>query len=179
MSTHSIQFHDKIRKFPNYLFSWAIGRILWGLQTEFESAMVNEPSVFELLKFDCSSNSVLIFREVTTVWNFIVPLPKLTNDVCDSFCFYSSWYFLTQLPNHTTLYSNCLLFYPKQMIWILFSRKRELVFLLRFLLIKLSEWYVILFSAKKKYASGNNLKKERRKKESTREEKLFKTKFEH
>ena len=44
MSTHNIQFHDKIR-------------ISLGLKNEFELAMVNEPSVFELLRFDCISNS--------------------------------------------------------------------------------------------------------------------------
>ena len=36
------------------MFSWSIGRISYGLKTEFELAMVNEPSVFELLRFDCS-----------------------------------------------------------------------------------------------------------------------------
>ena len=35
MGTHNIQFHDKISKKKN----------------EFELAMVNEPSVFELLRF--------------------------------------------------------------------------------------------------------------------------------
>ena len=33
MSTHNIQFHDKIRKkIPKYLFSWAIGRIFVGTE---------------------------------------------------------------------------------------------------------------------------------------------------
>ena len=40
MSTHNIQFHHKIRKFPKYLFSG-------GTKNEFELAIVNEPSVFE------------------------------------------------------------------------------------------------------------------------------------
>ena len=48
MSTHNIQFHDKIKKILKYLFSSAIGRISLGLKNEFELAMVNEPS-----RFDC------------------------------------------------------------------------------------------------------------------------------
>ena len=35
------------------MFSSASGRISQGLKNEFELAMVNEPSVFELLSFDC------------------------------------------------------------------------------------------------------------------------------
>ena len=50
MSTHNIHFHDKIRKFP-YLFSLAIGRISYRLKNVFELAVVNEPSVFVLLRF--------------------------------------------------------------------------------------------------------------------------------
>ena len=62
-SIQNIQFHDKIRKVPQkslyiyiYLLSWAIGRISYGLKNEFESAKLNEPSVFsvlEILRFDC------------------------------------------------------------------------------------------------------------------------------
>ena len=54
MSTHSIQFHDKIRKIPKYPFSCAIGRILYGLKKEFESSTVNEPHVFEPLRLYCN-----------------------------------------------------------------------------------------------------------------------------
>ena len=54
MSTHNIQFHDKIRKFPFiFVFLRAIRKISLGLKNEFELAMVNEPSVFELLRFYC------------------------------------------------------------------------------------------------------------------------------
>ena len=55
MSTHNIQFHDqnKKTKIPNYLFSCAIGRILYGLKNEFESSRVNEPSGFESLRLYC------------------------------------------------------------------------------------------------------------------------------
>ena len=35
------------------MFSWAIGRISLGHKNEFELTMVNEPSVFEPLRFDC------------------------------------------------------------------------------------------------------------------------------
>ena len=37
----------------NYLKSAAMGFCSNGLKNEFETAMVNEPSVFEPLKFDC------------------------------------------------------------------------------------------------------------------------------
>ena len=53
MSTHTIQFHDEIRKNPKYLFSLAIGRLLQGLKKEFESSTVNEPSLFEPLRLYC------------------------------------------------------------------------------------------------------------------------------
>ena len=36
------------------MFSCANGRLSLGLKNKFELAMVNEPSVFELLRFDCS-----------------------------------------------------------------------------------------------------------------------------
>ena len=41
------------------MFSGAIGRISKGLKNEFELAMVNEPSVFELLRFDCSKEDAM------------------------------------------------------------------------------------------------------------------------
>ena len=44
----------KLENFLKYFFSGAIGRISQGLKNEFELAMVNEPSVFELLRFDCT-----------------------------------------------------------------------------------------------------------------------------
>ena len=52
MSTHNIQFHDKIRKFTKYLFSWAVERISQSLKNGFEWGMVNKPSVFQLLRFE-------------------------------------------------------------------------------------------------------------------------------
>ena len=49
MSTHKIQFHDKKISLNICFLELA------GLKTEFELAMVNEPSVVELhvLRFDC------------------------------------------------------------------------------------------------------------------------------
>ena len=54
MSTHNLQFHDKIRKkFFKYLFSWAIRRNLQELKNKFELAVVNKPLTLELLRLDC------------------------------------------------------------------------------------------------------------------------------
>ena len=44
--------------FPKYLFSRIIGRISEVLKNEFELTMVNELSVFESLRFDCSIEDV-------------------------------------------------------------------------------------------------------------------------
>ena len=53
MSTHNIQFHNEIRK--PLIFVFLIYRKNFvGSQ---KLSMVNEPSVFELLRFDCSSFS--------------------------------------------------------------------------------------------------------------------------
>ena len=41
-------------KIPNCLFYWDIGRFSKGLKDNFELAMLNELSVFELLRFDCN-----------------------------------------------------------------------------------------------------------------------------
>ena len=54
MSTHNIPFYNKKAKSPpEYSKSAAMGVFSWGLKNEFEKAMVNEPSVFEPLKFYC------------------------------------------------------------------------------------------------------------------------------
>ena len=45
----------------NYHKSAAKGFFSWGLKNEFETAMVNEPSVFEPLKFYCISSIYLTF----------------------------------------------------------------------------------------------------------------------
>ena len=58
-----LTIHDEIRKDPldalKYLPSWAIIRITLGFRNEFESAIVNEPSVFESLK--------VYFNKISTV----------------------------------------------------------------------------------------------------------------
>ena len=51
-STQNIQCHDKKTVSPKYFFSGVFGRISLGLKNESESAMLNEPSVFELLRLD-------------------------------------------------------------------------------------------------------------------------------
>ena len=41
----------------------AIGRIPYEFKNEFESATVNEPSVFESLKIYCTSTSITVFGD--------------------------------------------------------------------------------------------------------------------
>ena len=47
MSTHKIQFYDKIRKFPEIFVFLSYRKNFVGEHNEFESSKVNEPSVFE------------------------------------------------------------------------------------------------------------------------------------
>ena len=55
MITHNIPFSICVRKNTlNYPKSAVMGFFSKGLKNEFETAMVNEPSVFEPLKFYCS-----------------------------------------------------------------------------------------------------------------------------
>ena len=54
MRTQNIPFLHIIKKITlNYLKSAAMGFFSKGLKNEFETAEVNEPSVFEPLKFYC------------------------------------------------------------------------------------------------------------------------------
>ena len=54
MSTHNMPFfYMKKKNKLNYPKSAAIGSFSKGLKNKFETAMVNEPSVFEPLKFYC------------------------------------------------------------------------------------------------------------------------------
>ena len=55
MSTHNLQFRDKMGKFPKYLFS-ELSEEFRRDSKKFELAMVNEPSVFELSRFDYVNN---------------------------------------------------------------------------------------------------------------------------
>ena len=55
MSTHNIPFSIKKKKITlNYSKFAAMGFFSKELKNEFETAVVNEPSVFEPLKFYCS-----------------------------------------------------------------------------------------------------------------------------
>ena len=55
MSTHNIPFFKIEKKITlNYSKSATMGICSRGLKNEFKTAMVNEPSVFEPLKFYCS-----------------------------------------------------------------------------------------------------------------------------
>ena len=51
--TQYIIFKIKKKITLNYPKSATLGICSWGLKNEFETAMVNEPSVFEPLKFYC------------------------------------------------------------------------------------------------------------------------------
>ena len=54
MSTHNIPFSIYKKKINlNYLKFAAMGFLYQGLKNEFETAVVNEPSVLEPLKFYC------------------------------------------------------------------------------------------------------------------------------
>ena len=54
MSAHNISFSILKKKIKlNYPKSAAMGLFSYGLKNEFETAVVNEPSVFEPLKFYC------------------------------------------------------------------------------------------------------------------------------
>ena len=54
MSTHNIPFFIINNNIPKLSQIWNYGICSKGLKNEFETAMVNEPSVFEPLKFYCS-----------------------------------------------------------------------------------------------------------------------------
>ena len=52
MSPENIQFHDKIRKFLKFFVFLSYRKNFVGTQNEFELAMRNDPSMFELLRFE-------------------------------------------------------------------------------------------------------------------------------
>ena len=53
-ATYLINIKKKItRNYPKYNNVCSYGMFLWELKNEFEIAVVNEPSVFEPLKFYC------------------------------------------------------------------------------------------------------------------------------
>ena len=58
MRTHTIPFSICKGKIINYPKSAAMGFFSKGLKNEFETAVVNKPSVFEPLTFYCKADSV-------------------------------------------------------------------------------------------------------------------------
>ena len=61
MSTHNIQFYDIIRKKSiNICFLKLSEEFRRDSKNEFELAMVNEPLVFVLLRFDCTCFYILL-----------------------------------------------------------------------------------------------------------------------
>ena len=65
MSAHNIPFSVLTKKIKlNYPKSAAMGLFSYGLKKEIETAVVNEPSVFEPLKFYCISffRMLLLFK---------------------------------------------------------------------------------------------------------------------
>ena len=58
MSTHNMPFSNIKKKitlnYPKYNNACTYGIFPFGLKNEFDSAVVNEPSVFEPLKFYCT-----------------------------------------------------------------------------------------------------------------------------
>ena len=53
MGAHNMQFHDEIRKIPYIFVFFRYQKNYVGTQNEFKLPIVNEPWVFELLRFDC------------------------------------------------------------------------------------------------------------------------------
>ena len=67
MSTHNIPFFNIKKKITlNYLKSAAMG-FFQGLKNEFKSAVVDEPSVFEPLKFYCT----LLLSRLSVIFLFL------------------------------------------------------------------------------------------------------------
>ena len=53
MSTHNIPFQYKKEKIPLIILSLSLWDFFKGLKNELETGVVDEPSVFETLKFYC------------------------------------------------------------------------------------------------------------------------------
>ena len=56
-------------------------RFFQGLENEFETAMVNKPSMFEPLKFNCSMEATFFPESLQTLesFSFLLPLNALTD----------------------------------------------------------------------------------------------------
>ena len=59
MSAHNIPFSIRILKHTKLSLISSYGIFSKGLKNEFERAVVNEPSVFEPLKFYCNNISIV------------------------------------------------------------------------------------------------------------------------
>ena len=55
MSTHNIQFHDKIKKNKQIFVFLSYWKNFVGTENKFKSSTVNKPSVFEPLRLYCIS----------------------------------------------------------------------------------------------------------------------------
>ena len=81
MRTHNIPFSVRKEKITlNYPRSAAMGFFSNRLKKEFETAVVNEPSVFEPLKVYCNSlhcATLLRGRNLIIQKNKQIPLPKI------------------------------------------------------------------------------------------------------
>ena len=68
MSAHNIPFSILKKKFKlNYPKSAAMGLFSYVLKNEFETAVVNEPSVFKPLKFYCIYNLKAIQTNINLI----------------------------------------------------------------------------------------------------------------
>ena len=72
MSTHNIyHFQYEYETLPNLSQICSYGLFSKGLKNKFETAMVNEPSVFEPLKFYCMPQETSNVREITFKIEFL------------------------------------------------------------------------------------------------------------
>ena len=70
--------------YPKYNNVCSYGIFPQGLKNKFEIAVVNEPSVFEPLKFDCSLISLLVNGSVSYI--FVLDVPARVGSVVRSWC---------------------------------------------------------------------------------------------
>ena len=67
MSTHNIQSHNKMRKFPTIFVFLSYRKNSVGTQNGVQiSHVVNKPAVFEPSKFDCTACTIYIYPQY---WN--------------------------------------------------------------------------------------------------------------
>ena len=85
MSTHNIQFHDKIRKFPLVFVFLSYRKNFVGTQ---KRVRINhdKPLVFELLRFDCIRITTFLVRIISvsemileTVYQYLIKFSIFTS----------------------------------------------------------------------------------------------------